>query len=206
MNRHHEPDDLARLGQLRPPLQALGDLLAAAGHQAHLVVVGGVAILLRGAASRATGDVDVIARCELTADGKLELLDPDPLPTAVQAAVARVARDFGLPNDWVNTVVGRQWRQKPVSLPPGLAEELSWYVLGGLHLGVAGRRALIALKLYAAVDTGPDSVHTRDLIALAPTDSELSEASRWVGDQDVSREFRAMLDETVAHVRSKLRP
>lgn len=155
--------------------------------------------------SRATGDVDVIARCEITADGQVEVADPDPLPAALQTAVARVARDFGLPDDWLNAVVGRQWRQKPVSLPPGLAEELSWYTLGGLHIGVAGRRALIALKLYAAVDSGPESVHTQDLLALAPTDSELLEASEWVRAQDASPEFGGILDQVVAHVQSRRR-
>jgi hypothetical protein len=119
----NQKEDLDRLGHLRSPLDALGALLAAAEETARLIVVGGVAILVRGIRSRATGDVDVIARCEVTADGQVELVDPDPLPVALQTAVARVARDFGLPEDWLNTVVGRQWRQEPVSLPPGLVEE-----------------------------------------------------------------------------------
>lgn len=195
-------DPLPSLGQLRAPIQALGDLLARAGEEAHLVVVGGVAILLRGVRARPTGDVDVLARGELTAGGGLRFVPPDPLPSAVQSAVARVARDFGLPSDWLNTVVAKQWRQRVFALPPGLIEETTWYTLGGLHMGIAGRRALIALKLYAAVDAGPRSVHTQDLLALAPAEFELSEATAWVAAQDASPEFATMLEQAIAYVRA----
>lgn len=64
-----------------------------------------------------------------------------------------------------------------------------------------GRRTLIALKLFAAVDRGPWSVHVQDLAALAPDDGELRDAAEWVGRQDVAPEFQAILEEVVEHVR-----
>lgn len=190
------------MGQLRARLEALGDLLLAAGEEADLVVVGGVAILVRGVRTRVTTDIDVIARGEVMPGGALRLVPPDPLPAAVQSAVGRVARDFGLAPDWLNTVVAKQWRQGVFAPPPGLAEETIWYVLGGLHIGIAGRRALIVLKLYAAVDTDPRSLHMQDLLALAPADSELSEAAEWVAAQDASPGFATMLEQAVSYVRA----
>ena len=39
------------------------------------------------------------------------------------------------------------------------------------------RSALLALKLFAAVDRGPRSVHMQDLLALRPTSLELKDAA-----------------------------
>lgn len=69
-------------------------------------------------------------------------------------------------------------------------------------MGLAGRRTLVALKLFAAVDGGPDSVHLQDLLVLAPIDAELDEAAGWVATQDAAPEFASMLEEVVVHVRS----
>jgi hypothetical protein len=33
----------------------------------------------------------------------------EPLPDVLQAGIRRVARDFGLAPDWMNTVVAKQW-------------------------------------------------------------------------------------------------
>lgn len=120
------------------------------------------------------------------------------LEAALRDRVATVARDLDLPADWMNTVVGRQW---PQGLPPGMLDDTMWLTFGGLRVGLAGRRALIALKMFAAADRGPASVHVQDLLALAPDDAELEAAAAWVRGQDAAPAFGAIVDGLLAHVR-----
>ena len=193
---------------LERALTALGELLAADGESARLVAVGGAALRLLGLVDRTTTDVDVIARVTTTdvdviarvpssARGR-EVEHPEPLPAPVVRAAAAVARDLGLPSDWLNTEIAAQWR---TGLPPGLGDDLTWLRFGGppggLELGLVGRQTLVALKLFAAVDRGPKSVHFQDLRALAPTRSELDVAAAWVRTQDESPVFGDMVDQVV---------
>ncbi len=162
-------------------LAALGDLLSAEGEAIRLIVVGGAALGLLGLVGRTTTDVDVIARVE---GGEPPVpLPPEPLPEVLTRAAATVARDFGLRADWLNTEIAAQWR---AGLPPGLTDEITWRRYGGLHLGLVGRRTLVALKLFAAVDRGPRSVHFQDLRALRPSAEELEVAAAWVRTQDIT--------------------
>lgn len=186
----------ARLDEV---LGAVGELLQARGESIGIVVVGGASLNLLGLVSRTTSDVDVIATTERNeASGAIQLHPPPhPLPTALQEAILTVARDFGLPRDWMNTEIAAQWRQ---GLPPWLSDDLAWRNYAGLHVGLAGRRSLVALKLFAAVDQGPTSVHYQDLRALNPTPQELEEAADWVRTQDAAPEFSDMLDQVIGHV------
>lgn len=159
-------------------------------------MVGGASLNLLGLLERTTQDIDVIARAHPAS--LAYLIPPEPLPSALVRAISRVARDFSLPDDWMNTVVAKQWDQ---GLPPWLADNLDWRTYGALRVGLAGRRTLVALKLFAAVDQSPRSVHAQDLIALAPTDAELEAAAEWVVTQDASLEFPRLVQEMVDHVR-----
>jgi hypothetical protein len=144
-------------------LRAVGELLARRGQSAAIVVVGGTALNLLRVVERATRDVDVIATAT-----------PEPLPTPLTDAIRTVARDLGLPSDWLNTTVAGQWQ---TGLPPGFTSRIVWRVDGGLWIGLAGRLDLIYLKLYAAADdVGPASRHFTDLLALRPTTNELTAA------------------------------
>ena len=60
---------------------------------------------------------------------------------------------------------------------------------------------MIALKLFAAVDQGPTSVHTQDLLALAPSDVELTRACGWVLTQDAAAVWPQLVTEVADHVR-----
>jgi hypothetical protein len=91
-------------------LAAVGALLAAEGDQVMIVVVGGASLNLLGLVERTTQDVDVIAPAS-SATARDALIPPDPLPPALVRAIARVARDFSLPEDWLNTTVAMQWSQ-----------------------------------------------------------------------------------------------
>src|SRR5262245_18956354 len=136
-------------------LAAVGEHLTAAREQHAIVIVGGAALNLAGHVRRTTQDVDVYARADTTSQ-PAHFLPAQPLPDSLARAAAKVARDFGLPDDWLNAVVSPPDLSDP---PPRLAEELRWKNLGGLRVGVAGRTTLIALKLHAAVDRDKHSVH-----------------------------------------------
>ena len=74
-------------------------------------VVSGTALNLLRVVERATRDVDVIATGSPEPDGPpRDIRPPEPLPKALTDAVATVARDLGLPPDWMNTTVAGQWQ------------------------------------------------------------------------------------------------
>ncbi len=162
-------------------LKLLGELIAGEGAEVRIVVVGGAALNLLGLVERTTRDIDVIALAE-ERSGSVRLARPDALPDALARAVARVARDLGLPSNWLNTEVASQWR---TGLPPTLERDLEWRRYGGLRVGLPARLDLICLKLYASADQrGPDSRHVQDLLALKPTADELRSAASWIETQD----------------------
>jgi hypothetical protein len=180
-------------------LLATGQLLRAAGEQVAIVVVGGATLNLLGMVRRTTNDVDVIARAYRDAEGALRLSRAEPFPPSLQHAIRTVARDFGLPENWMNAEVGAQWVQ---GLPAWILDDIAWRRYGHLDVGLVGRRTLIALKLFAAVDSGPRSVHVQDLLALAPTDEELEASRGWVVTQDANENFDSMIFQVIEHVRS----
>ncbi len=181
-------------------LRATGELLARRGASAAIVVVGGTALNLLGVIARATRDVDVIA----TATPRLKgpptgIHAPGPLPEALVEVVALVARDLGLPTDWLNTSVAGQWQ---TGLPRGFEARITWQRHGGLWLGLPGRFDLIHLKLYAAADdVGPTSRHFKDLLALRPAPAELEAAREWIGTQDQSPPMVQAVAQVIALVR-----
>ncbi len=180
-------------------LSAVGERLAHANEPCAIVVLGGAAMNLLGIVDRPTIDVDVLARADSTGS----ISPPDPLPGALQRAIAAVARDQGLLQHWMNTTVADQWR---FGLPPGLADRIEWRSYGALRVGIVGRRDLVCFKLYASADqTGPDNVHVRDLVALEPTDEELERAAEWVREQDSSAQFHEVVGKVVAYVQDALR-
>ena len=182
-------------------LMAVGLLLQSEGEEAAIVIVGGASLSLSGYVPRVTEDVDVIARlAEEEGIGGVRLIHPDPLPASLQRAILKVARDFGLDDRWMNTEVALQWHS---GLPPGMPDEIEWRRFGALNVGLVGRRTLIALKLFAAVDDGPRGVHFQDLVALKPTREELSEAGEWVGTQDVSEPFHVMLGQVLQQLNNR---
>jgi hypothetical protein len=128
-------------------LSALSEQLAPAGEQTELVVVGGSALVALGLVARATRDVDVVARI---AGGAL--VPADPLPEALAAASARVARDFDLPPDWLNPGPSELLR---FGLPGGFEERLTTRSYGAaLTVHFAERLDQLHLKLYAFADQG----------------------------------------------------
>src|SRR6266498_2227597 len=157
-------------------LAAVGEQLAARGAHVELVVIGGSALLAVGLISRPTRDVDIVA---LLADRTL--IDPRPLPAELIAARDRVARDFGLPENWLNPASADLL---DFGLPEGFVDRLERREYGS-HLTVhfASPFDQIHFKLYAMVDQGAGK-HEADLRALSPTRAELLAAARWTRTHD----------------------
>ncbi len=185
------------VGNIEQLLTAVGALLRGGGQSYSIVVVGGACLNLLGFVSRTTSDIDIAAIVEKRDPGTT-FVHPDPLPKALQDAIATVARDFQLPSDWMNAKIASQW---PSGLPQFIFRDIDWRWYGALEVGLVGRLTLIALKLHAAVDRDYESVHYQDLVTLAPTDSELVEARATVLAQDSGAEFPELVDTVIAHVK-----
>ncbi len=178
------PDRLAAL------LTALDRQLDLAGSPpVGLVVCGGSALAALGLVRRTTRDVDVLGLARRTTRGVVvERLKR--LPVVLAEAAARVARDFGLSDDWLNLGPAPQVE---MGLPDGFGGRLERRSYGNrLTVYYAGRFDQIHLKLYAAVDQ--DSYHEQDLMLLKPTSTEMLAAARWTLTQDVSQVFRVSLE------------
>lgn len=151
-----------------------------------LVVCGGAALGALGLVLRTTRDVDVLA---LVVEGAI--VRADPFPEALAAAASRVAADFQLPSQWLNP---GPTRLVDGGLPDGLAKRWRTRMYGAsLTVHFIDRLDQIHLKLYAAVDRGPQDRHYADLLALHPTREEIQMAARWAMQHDVSEPFRDSL-------------
>ena len=152
-------------------LSALSEQLALAGEQYDLIVIGGSALLALELVARATRDVDVVALANDT--GPIEAV---PLPAPLVAARNLVARDFGLPEDWLNSEAAPDMLR--LGLPEGFFERLTCREYGpALTVRWASRFDLIHFKLHATVDRGGGR-HLADLRALKPAPEELIAAGR----------------------------
>ncbi len=176
------------LQQLEDALTLLGDRLRLASVPPQEVIIcGGTSLIARGFVSRATKDVDILAR---RARGE-DFISARDLPKEFTEAAERVAIDLGLPPNWINS--------GPVDLfdmgmPADFETRLAAKNYGHLTAWYIGRIDQIHLKLYAAVDQGPGlSRHLNDLFALEPTAEELLAAARWAMTHDVSQGFRENL-------------
>jgi hypothetical protein len=179
-------------GQTDRLFSALSEQLAARGQRVELVVIGGSGLLALGLISRPTGDVDIVA---LLSGGALS--KPRPLPPAVIEARDQVARDFNLPEDWLNAAPADLL---DFGLPEGFVERLERRDYGdALTVHLASRYDQIHFKLYAMVDQGAGK-HEADLRDLQPTRDELLAAARWPRTHDPSEGFREELLAALAYL------
>ena len=141
---------------------------------------------------RATRDVDVLA---IAVDDELVLARP--LPVSLAKAAGRVARDFGLAQDWLNPGPTDLLRW---GLPEGFRSRVVTRRYGrALIVHFAGRLDQVHFKLYAMVDQAGGR-HEADLRALHPTKDEIVMAARWTRTQDPSPGFRMVLIEALEHL------
>jgi hypothetical protein len=173
-------------------LSALNEQLSLTGDRYDLIVIGGSALLALGLVSRSTQDVDVVALM-----GSAGLDKALPLPKPLAAARARVARDFDLPEDWLNSESAADMLR--LGLPEGFTDRLTCQEYGpSLTVRYASRFDQIHFKLHATVDRGGGK-HFSDLQTLEPRKAELLAAARWTRTHDPSEGFLSVLNEVLAY-------
>jgi len=157
-------------------LSALGEHLESLTDEpVELLVCGGSALIVLGFAQRATKDVDVLAYVKKTASGEIEFINAKPLDDQLVEAAEKVARDFNLPDNWINTGPASA---VDFGLPAGIMERVVTKNYGRkLTIHFLGRYDQIHFKLYASVDQGAGR-HFDDLLALDPKANELEKAAR----------------------------
>jgi hypothetical protein len=154
--------------RLESALQALGQLLLERGLRYEVVAIGGSGLLLLGAITRSTKDIDLLA----VADGSYR--SSRHLPEPLREAIADVGRLFDLSETWMNAGPTDLLQ---LGLPPGFKDRVWTRTYGGLTLHVAARFDQICFKLYAAADHDPRSKHAQDLEALGATERRASRGS-----------------------------
>jgi hypothetical protein len=172
-------------------LSALGEQLdQIAKEPFELLVCGGSALNILGLVQRATKDVDVLAYVKRDKEGKFQLIKADPLNPELITAAKKVARDFNLPDDWLNTGPASA---VDLGLPNGFMDRVTTRVFGNkLAVHFLGHYDQIHFKLYAAVDQGAGK-HLDDLLSLNPTADVIERAARWTMTHDVSEGFKQNL-------------
>jgi len=172
-------------------LSALGEQLEGLlDEPVEILVCGGSALNVLGLVQRATEDVDVLAYVKRNREGSVSFAKAEPLIDELAAAAKKVARDFNLPEKWLNPGPASA---VDLGLPNGLMERVITRKYGRkLIVHYLGRYDQIHFKLYAAVDQGAGK-HLDDLLALKPTSDELENAARWTMTHDVSEGFKQNL-------------
>jgi len=179
-------------------LSALGEQLESlSAGLAELLVCGGSALIFLGLVHRATKDVDILAYVKSTRSGGTSFVKATPLSDKFIVAAKKVARDFNLPENWINT---GPTSAVDLGLPDGLMQRVTTREFGRrLTIHFLGRYDQIHFKLYAAVDQGA-GVHFDDLLSLNPTAEELEQAARWSMTHDVSEGYRQILQGLLNHM------
>ena len=184
--------------QLISALSALGEQLDRIGGPAiELIVCGGSALQILGLVSRTTEDVDVLALGQTGAASSVEPLPADPLPKDLLSAASIVARDFDLEPHWLNNKAALAKQR----LPEGLCERLHSKRYGDrLTIHAIDRFDQICLKLHAVVDRDSSSHHLQDLLALRPSQEEMTKAKDWCLSQDAGEGFSSWLKSCLAKI------
>ena len=172
-------------------LSALGDHLEqTSGNAIEFVVCGGSALQALGLINRTTRDVDVLAILEKHADEEAVLFSAQPLPDKVLQAAAIVARDVGLPAEWLNPGPTELLSE---GLPEGLVSRLHSKTFGSrLTVHFISRLDQICLKMYAVLNGGGPR-HLADMQLLQPSNDEVLIAARWCLTQDASEVFPGLV-------------
>jgi hypothetical protein len=182
-------------------LNALGEQLeSSAGESIELLVCGGSALIFLGLVQRTTKDVDILAYVKRTQRGNTSFIKAQLTNSEFIRASKKVARDFNLPENWINT---GPTSAVDLGLPDGIMERATKREFGRkLTVHFLSRYDQIHFKLYAVVDQGAGK-HFDDLLALGPTADELEQAARWSMTHDESEGYRQVLKNLLNHIGHK---
>jgi hypothetical protein len=144
-------------------LTALGDLLAARGQQADIVVLGGASLVVRHLTSRVTRDVDVLGI--RLPDG--EVRSAYPFPDFLREAATSVAAGLGLEPDWLDDRPGSDFAN---AAPTGFETRLELSRYGPLSVWHLAASDILTIKLIASAERWGErpNKHWNDVPALAP--------------------------------------
>jgi hypothetical protein len=179
-------------------MSALGEQLEGLiSEPIEMLVCGGSALNVLGLIQRTTEDVDILAYLKRDKEGKVSIVRAEPLTPELTEAAKKVARDFNLPERWLNPGPASA---VDFGLPEGLMERVITRKYGSkLIVHYLGRYDQIHFKVYAAVDQGAGK-HLNDLLALKPTPDEMEHAARWSMTHDVSEGFKGSLKILLNHM------
>jgi len=182
-------------------LNALGDQLEEILEKPiELLVCGGSALNLLGLVQRTTEDVDILAYVRRDEEGKVSIINAEPLTPELTEAAKKVGRDFNLSERWLNPGPASA---VDLGLPEGLMGRAITRQYGKrLIIHFLGRYDQIHFKLYAAVDQGAGK-HLDDLLALKPTSEEIENAARWSMTHDVSEGYKQNLRDLLSYLEFK---
>lgn len=185
-------DPMLNEERARVALQTLGELLELRGERHEIAIIGGTCMLLSLHSPRTTRDVDVVAEVDGGAIVAISIL-----PESLDAAARAVALRLYLPNNWVNAGPAGM---KHGELPEGFLERCTIEYFSSLIVHVAGRKDMIAFKVFAAADHWGDPLdkHRADIALLKPTSDELQWAAEWARRQDRSEGFAQLLEKLLA--------
>lgn len=185
-------------GEIEKILSALGELLDSMNAAIpELVVCGGSALNVLGLVNRTTKDVDVVAFAMKDNQKNIHLEKAEPFPDVLLEASRKVARDFDLPEKWLNP---GPTSAVDFGLPEGLMNRVETREFGkSLTIHFLSRFDQICFKLYAAVDQGIGK-HYNDLLLLEPDADEIGMAAQWSMTHDVSEGFRQSIKDLIRHM------
>lgn len=163
--------------QYAKPLGLLGEILEKdpSSYVHWLIVCGGAALQTYGIIHRATKDVDIFAQ-RTEVDHSID--SAYPLSENLKQAVRKVASVLNLPENWLNASTSF------LSLSLESYPEYFWQdhkdesYGSKLRVSYLSPRGLITLKTLAVLQRDQPR-DTEDLIALAPTESNITEALDW---------------------------
>ena len=176
-----------RFSDIEVALRALNSQLTRIDKKIGLVVCGGTALNALGLVQRTTADIDVVGFAE-EVEGQI-VVSRAEFPGWLRDAAGKVARDLGLPKDWINDGPAALVE---LGLPEGFSRRLTKVETGSsLSVYYISRIDQIYFKLYASADRG--GYHVDDLMKLEPTEKEIVEAAKWTMTHDVSPAFRGIM-------------
>ena len=179
-------------------LNALGEQLEKLTDQTiELLVCGGSALNVLGLIQRATEDVDILAYVKRNEGQDVFFAKAEPLTSELKMAAEKVARDFNLPDRWLNS---GPTSAVDLGLPEGLMQRVITKQFGPkLTIHFLGRYDQIHFKLYAAVDQGAGK-HLDDLMVLKPISEEIEHAARWSMTHDGSEGYKQNLKDMLNYM------
>jgi len=145
---------------IKVALRAFNSQLNVIDKKIGLVVCGGAALNALGLVERTTRDIDVVGFADEVKEQIV--VRRAEFPGWLREAAGKVARDLGLPKDWLNDGPASLVE---LGLPEGFADRLNRIEVGtSLAVYYISRIDQIHFKLYASADRG--GYHIDDLIKL----------------------------------------